>query len=262
MKVTCLASSSAGNCYIMDFEVGSNHTLLMVECGLPYIEIVKRANQYNVDLSKVESCIITHGHSDHCMSAKDLNLRGVKIYASENTLNVCKLSSNKLEVEKPQKVANGVVVWPFEVEHDIDGAYGFVIKTAKETVIFINDCKLWKTNLINFKPDYVFIECNYNHSMVYAQLHALEKENEDICISDALRAENSLRIEQHKRNINSHMSLHGTKVGLSRLNLNHCKAIFLMHMSDRYANEYLMKNEIYQLYRIPTYACKKIGGTK
>ena len=64
------------------------------------------------------------------------------------------------------------------------------------------------------------------------------------------------------RNIKSHASLRGTERGLSMMNLSNCKAIFLTHLSDRYANEYKMKNEIQAMFGAKTYVCGRKGGIK
>lgn len=243
----------------MDFENDGIHTWLMVECGIPYSEILSRCTKNGIDISAIKTCLITHAHSDHCKAAKDLYRRGTKICASKQTLDKIGIDSVQLETNKPQMIDEGIAVFPFEVEHDIEGAVGFVIKTAKETIIFINDCKKWNTNLINFKPTHVLIECNYNHKMVYAQLNELKRMN-SLNIADFERRENNIKIKQHERNINAHMSLHGTLVGLSRLNLRYCNTIILMHLSDRYANEYLMKNEVMRQTGVRTYVAQKNGG--
>lgn len=244
----------------MDFEIKGGHTLLMVECGLPYSEILSRCTKNGIDFTKINSCLITHAHSDHSKSAKDLNKRGISIWASKPTLDKINVNGNVIESNKPTMIENGIAVFAFEVEHDIEGAMGFIIKTETETVIFVNDCKKWNINLINFKPDYVFIECNYYHKMVYAQLHELKHDIETCQLDSNELKEHNIKIKQHERNINAHMSLHGTLIGLSHLNLRYCKTIFLMHLSDRYANEYVMKNEVQKQTSVKTYVCLKNGG--
>lgn len=260
MKSYCLASSSAGNCYIFEFDIKGVPTYIMVECGIPYSEILRKSSDYGIMLSNISACLITHAHGDHCCSAR--KLVGIPIFAHKSTLERIGVVGNQLIPNCPNRVLNGLFVFPFYVEHDIEGALGFVIKTPTETVIFVNDNKRWTINLINFKPDYVFIECNYDHTMVYAQLNSLMKRNKEIANDDPEFKENSEKIKQHKRNLDSHMSLNGCLKGLHKLDLCKCKAIFLMHMSDRYANEYKMKNEIQTEFGIPTYVCKKKGGIK
>lgn len=253
MKAYCLASSSAGNCYILEFEIEGVPTRIMVECGIPLSEIYKRASQYEIDLSTIKCCLITHAHGDHCVAAKKLSAMGMPIFAHRGTVALLGLKANEMEDKKPIKVCDGITVMPFLVEHDIEGAVGFVIKTrSNETVIFINDHKRWTCNLSAFKPDYVFIECNYDHKVVYAQVYELKKMEQT--------KEVKVKLAQHERNLNSHCSLNGTIKGLKKLNLERCKTIFLMHLSDRYASEYRMKIEVQLKARVKTVVCRKLGG--
>ena len=56
------------------------------------------------------------------------------------------------------------------------------------------------------------------------------------------------------------MSLAHCRDHLKKLNLSQCKAIFLMHLSDRHANENKFKETIFEATGINTYVCKKNGG--
>ena len=253
MKAYCLASSSAGNCYILEFEIEGVPTLIMVECGIPLSEIYKRANQYGIDISSIKCCLITHAHGDHSKAAKELNRIGIPIFTHKGTIELLGIKATAIEKLKPTKIIDGISILAFPVEHDINGAMGFVIKSkSNETVIFVNDHKRWTCNLSNFKPDYVFIECNYDHKVVYAQVYELKKQEQT--------KEVLVKLSQHERNLNAHCSLHGTIKGLSKLNLTKCRTIFLMHLSDRYANEYRMKQEVQKATRILTLVCRKSGG--
>lgn len=262
MKPECLASSSSGNCFIFEFDIKGVPTYLMVECGIPLRNIYSKLNSLNIDFSNICGCLITHAHGDHCCAARDISKRGIPIFASKPTLDLLYLTGHPLELEKPNKIVDGLFVWPFAVDHDIEGALGFIIKTSTETILFVNDHKKWNVNLINFKPDYVFIECNYDHKTVYAQMYDLEKKIKSPSFTDGEKREMTARLNQHKRNLNSHSSLLGTIKGLSKLNLKQCKQIFLMHLSDRYANEYRMKNDVYFATHVPTSVCMKGGGIK
>lgn len=262
MKAECLASSSSGNCFILEFDINGVPTRIMVECGIPIGDIYKKLNDRGIMLSTIQACLITHGHQDHCKSASRLKDLGIPIYASKPTLELCNCEGNELILEKPNRVLNGLFVMPFLVEHDCEGSIGFVIKTKDECVIFVNDHKRWTCDLSNFKPDYVFIECNYYHTVVYAQLNELKKLREQPNIDEKTLTEINIKIAQHERNIESHCSLRGTIKGLEKLNLSNTKVIFLMHLSDRYANEYVMKNDVQDRFGIRTYVCKKNDGIK
>ncbi len=261
MKAHCLASSSHGNCYVLEFDIDGVPTRIMVECGIPITDIFKKLNNIQIELASIDACLITHAHSDHCKAAKDLNKYMIPCYMSKETKNLLGFGE-VLDELKPTAVAPGIKVMAFNVEHDIEGSVGFIIKTKYECVIFVNDHKRWTCNLKKIKPNYVFIECNYDHKVVYAQVTDLKKAIRDTSLSadDYLKAK--AKLSQHERNLNAHCSLHGTLVGLKKLNLTQCHTIFLMHLSDRYANEYRMKNEVQNQTQILTYACGKDGGIK
>lgn len=255
MNSYCLASSSAGNCFIFEF---GTHASLMVECGLPYKEIIKKCNEQKIDFTKIKSCLITHAHKDHCVSAHDLLLRGINIYATrETTLKIAE-NSEILEINTPRKVLDGVWVNTFAVEHDIEGACGFLIKTRTDTVLFINDCKTWNADLSSLHPTQVFIECNHDNDKVIAKIEEIEKQNETCDLVD--KQENDELLFRLNRNADYHSSLKGTIQNLQKLDLKLCKEIVLMHLSDSYADEKKMQNEVMKATGIKTIVAKKYGG--
>ena len=261
MKAYCLASSSHGNCYILEFDINGVPTRIMVECGIPIKDIFSKMSALGMEINTIKSCLITHAHGDHCHAAGNLNQFAIPIFGSIETINRLGFG-NFMKPLAATKVVDGIYAMTFPVEHDIDGAVGFVIKTKSECVLFVNDHKRWTHDLRSLKPDYVFIECNYDHKVVYAQLHELQKRKKtEILTLEQLKDVNT-KIAQHERNLNAHCSLHGTLYGLKKINLSNCKAIFLMHLSDRYANEYRMKNEVELKTQIATYVCGKQGGIK
>ena len=262
MKAYCLASSSSGNAFILDFDIEGQSTKVLIECGLPLAKIYQKCNEIGVGLNEVEACLITHSHQDHCKSARELTRLNIPIFASKGTLEALSLKGNVIEPKQKFRVANGLFGMCFNVEHDVEGSVGFILKTATECVVFIIDHKRFTTNISHFKPDYVFIECNYDQKVVYSQYAELKKRKEELAFEDEERHEINIKLKQMERNINSHASLRGCEKGLAKMDLSNCKGIFLTHLSDRYANEYKMKNEIQALFGVKTYVCKKIGGIK
>lgn len=262
MKAYCLASSSEGNCFVLDFDIGGSSHKIMVECGLSLSTIYKKLNEIKIKFSDIEACLITHYHGDHSLSANKLIERGVPVFASKETLETLKVKGNVIYPKQKFRVLNGLLALGFPVQHDAEGSMGFVIKTAFETIIFINDNKSWSANLSHIKPDYVFVECNYDQHVVYPQISALQKRKEEIAYYDDEMKEINTKLKQFDRNVHNHASLAGCIKGLHKLNLSQCKAIILMHLSDRHANEYKMKNEIQREFGIRTYVAKKQGGIK
>jgi len=56
MKLTCLGSSSAGNCYLLQADNGET---LILDCGIPIKEIKKGLNW---DIRGIKGVIISHTH--------------------------------------------------------------------------------------------------------------------------------------------------------------------------------------------------------
>lgn len=73
MKLTCLGSSSAGNCYLLQADSGET---LILDCGIPIKEI-KKGLKWNV--KDVVGVLCTHKHLDHSKSVKDFETMGIRI---------------------------------------------------------------------------------------------------------------------------------------------------------------------------------------
>lgn len=262
MKSVCLASSSAGNCYFLRFDLGDRISTIMVECGLAPREITSGMIANSISPADVDACLITHYHGDHAKAVETVLKWGIPCFASAETFAHWNVDGNALESLKPTKIADGVIVMAFPVRHDAEGSMGFVIKTPIECVLFVNDCKMWDANLSSFRPNYVFIECNYWEKQVYAQIAELHRVLADGGLSGHEKRETGAKIRQFERNVNAHMSLAGCIRSLGKLDLSRCIAIFLMHLSDANANEYEMKTQVQQHTGVKTFVCKKKGGIK
>jgi phosphoribosyl 1,2-cyclic phosphodiesterase len=208
----------------------------MVECGLEYPKLRKALTTESIDLMRVSGCLITHAHSDHCKGANVLS-RFITVYASQETIDRLELSRYKPLIEAHVNVIhNEWKVIPFTVEHDISGAYGFIIKSNDHSLLFVNDTKLVEWNLSAFKFNTVMIECNYVDELI------------------------DMESIKSKRTINSHMALSTTIATLKALDLSKCEAIYLMHLSDGNSNERLMIDTVNKATGIKTYACGKWGN--
>ena len=225
MKFICLASSSAGNCYYVEIErVNQPPLKLMLEVGIPFKEIMYKGLNQGIKMSEIDAAVVTHGHGDHCCAAKDFVSHRIPFYANEDVLSKCGGNpKNRLVHNEMRYLAKDTLIIPLNVEHDAPNSLGFVICTDKETLQFVNDCKFFKADLSDYKNDYQ-------------------------------------NIARYERLFDSHMSLAHCRDHLKKLNLSQCKAIFLMHLSDRHANENKFKETIFEATGINTYVCKKNGG--
>lgn len=159
MRLKCLGSSSAGNCYLLTSDSGET---LILDCGIPIKEI-KKGLDWNV--KDVVGVLCTHKHLDHSKSVEDFEAMGIPIFAPYLG-NGCK-SANM----------GGFAVKHFDLT-TIDGSwthtdangepcpiYGFLI-THKEMgrMLYITDCELikWKFKDIN----HILLGVNYDKDLI------------------------------------------------------------------------------------------------
>lgn len=246
MNFICLASSSAGNCYYIELERKDREPVkLLVEAGIKYREIVKKLAVEGKSLNDIDAVLITHGHNDHCVARNELIKHGKAIYS--NSL-LASSDATILSHNTSKYVAADTLVTAFNVEHDAEDPLGYVIQTNLETILFVTDFKYFKANLSHIKFDYIFIEANYDGRVVYfARKNALDNNN---------KAE----LTRYERIIHSHMSISNCIKTLLKLNLTRCKAIILIHLSDRHANELLFKKQVKEVTKTQCFVCKKNGG--
>jgi phosphoribosyl 1,2-cyclic phosphodiesterase len=125
MELWSFASGSDGNCYLVE----SEGTRLLVECGRPLQQIVDYLASVNLEPSDLSGVLLTHGHGDHCRSARSLaQLYRVPIYASYGTLACLDLQDTSLgrPVQGGKRVSVGEMdVIPFAVPHDCRQPLGF-----------------------------------------------------------------------------------------------------------------------------------------
>jgi phosphoribosyl 1,2-cyclic phosphodiesterase len=239
MEIKCFASSSAGNAYAIVPSNQKGHALI-IECGLPYGEMLKRLFENGIPITNVCGCLITHSHGDHSKSAKDFS-RNTMIYASKETLDACGIAIHRYTMNQWEtvKIADYSVI-AFNVEHDCAGAYGFIIEeiATGERMLFINDTKMVKWDFSEYRFDHVMIECNHDDEII------------------------SLKDERTRRVANSHMSLRTTALTLERMNLTDTKDIYLMHMSSGNSDEQKALELIARQTGLPVYSCQKNGGMR
>lgn len=159
MKLKCIATGSAGNCYLLTSNSGET---LILDCGIPIKEI-KKGLDWNV--KGIVGVLCTHKHLDHSKSLNDFKSMGIPILApylgdSCKTMNM-----------------GGFTVKPFDLT-TIDGSwthtnadgtacpiYGFLI-THKEMgrMLYITDCEVvkWRFKSIN----HILLGVNYDKDLI------------------------------------------------------------------------------------------------
>lgn len=163
MRLTVLASGSAGNGYILE----GRSSALIIECGVSP-ERMMRATDFPI--SKVAGCLISHEHGDHAAYAGRYAQLGLTICASAGTLEACKLPFSarlgRLEAMKMQRIGE-FVVKPFDVRHDAAEPLGFIVEHPElGKLLFVTDTKFVPYTFKRERLDHILVEANYSDEVL------------------------------------------------------------------------------------------------
>lgn len=159
MKLKCIATGSAGNCYTLTSNSGET---LILDCGIPIKEI-KKGLDWNI--KDVVGVLCTHKHLDHSRSVKDFETMGIPIFAPYLGDSCKSMNMGEFTV-KPFDLTTIDGNW---THTDADGTpcpiYGFLI-THKEMgrMLYITDCEVIKWRFKDI--DHILLGVNYDKDMV------------------------------------------------------------------------------------------------
>lgn len=222
----CLASGSAGNCYV----ITASNDALVLEAGVNVGALLK-AIDYEID--GVCGVLASHKHQDHAKFIPKVK-RYFEIYGNadlaEEYPNV-----NVLQPKKWHKIG-AFKVMPLEVEHGVPN-YAYVIDhEVMGRLIFATD--LTHFPYVIKEVNHLLIECNYVEEVVINNM----LDNEDI-----------------RSQVNSHMELTKTIEAVSRLQNPLLKNVILCHLSSANADRKIITERFLQeLEIIPKFATKEM----
>lgn len=159
MKLTCLGSSSAGNCYLLQADNGET---LILDCGIPIKEI-KKGLDWNI--KGIMGVLCTHKHLDHSKSLKDFKSMGIPIYAPYLKIDYMSMNMGEFTV-KPFDLTTIDGSW---THTDANGEpcpiFGFLITHPEMgKMLYITDCEVvkWKFKGIN----HILLGVNYDKDLI------------------------------------------------------------------------------------------------
>ena len=210
MKFEALASSSAGNAYI----VSDRDTRILLECGVSHKKLQKLSG---FSLSEFKACLISHEHKDHAKSVDELISRGMDVYMSQGTAEALGTDIATLIEDMEQFNIGSLDIVPFAVFHDAKEPLGFLIKSRVD-----GDVLAFATDTVNLRYRFpglniLAIEANYD-KVILARCEKLPEKVRH-------------RIE------NSHMEIDTLCDYLRSLDLSVCREIHLLHLSDATSHE-------------------------
>lgn len=233
MIIRPIASGSSGNAYY----ISDGKSSLLLDAGIPLARIQAGCGYC---VSKLSGCLITHAHSDHVKSAKNLAKLGVNIYTSQGTIDMANLNGHRINRVKAleQFEAGTFTILPFDVEHDVPEPLGFLVysKETKEKLLYLTDT--YYIRYIFKGLTHILIEANYDLDVLLSNIR--------INYMDSGRA---------KRVITSHMSIDTTIQTLKSFDLSLVKQIYLLHLSNDNSNAELFKERVQAITGKEVYIC-------
>ena len=140
MKVKILASSSSGNCGLV--EIGG--LKLLLDVGLSFKKLQGLLAQEGVSAAEISGVLITHEHSDHVLAAAGFAALGVPLYATRGTAagaEVVLKKSLKWNIIPQDGVfkIGAVSVSVFGVPHDAQEPVGYALSFEAERLVWALD---------------------------------------------------------------------------------------------------------------------------
>jgi phosphoribosyl 1,2-cyclic phosphodiesterase len=152
LKLSCLGSGSAGNCYLLHNET----ECLVIEAGIPFKE-VKKALDFNI--SNIAGVVVSHGHGDHANFLYEYMKAGIPVMAPSMEYVTGALTA----VSKPFSVRT------FPLVHDVP-CTGFLIEHQEiGRLLFATDTEYIRYRFKNL--DHIMIECNYSQNLLGKSYH-------------------------------------------------------------------------------------------
>lgn len=232
MEFASLASSSAGNCYV----VSDRDTRILLECGVSHTKLQKLSG---FSLSEFRACLVSHEHKDHAKSVQELISRGMEVYMSQGTAEALEADAVKQIESMEQFNVGSLDIVPFTTFHDAKEPLGFLIKSRAD-----GDVLAFATDTVNLRYKFpglniLAIEANYDKAI----LDRCERMPEKV----------------RYRITNAHMEIDTLCDYLRSLDLSQCREIHLLHLSDATSHEGHFINKVARAVPkgIEITACKK-----
>lgn len=233
IRIEPIASGSGGNAYY----ISDGATNILIECGVS-LRTLKEwcyANKHNY--RTLDCVLVSHSHKDHSRSAQVLLDMGIKGIMPKDTIKELGIRwaipiASYPDTHNAEKV-NNWSVYAFPLVHDVT-TYAYVIDIGAERLHYITDTKkvLYNVN----KVTHLMIECNH-----------------DTSILDENAYNGEISVSEQKRITNTHMNINCVKTAIMSMDRSRLKEIWLLHLSDRNADEKRFRKEIQELVDCPVY---------
>ena len=224
IKIITIASSSEGNCYVIE----SGDEQLMIECG---VSLNRVRESLGFDLSKIVGCLVSHEHADHCGHIGELSMfLNIPVFGPDIAV-----FPNFRPVDDTFKIQCGdeFFIKPIRLDHGKTECLGYIVKYGSELLLYATDTG----------------SCDYTvpgltHLMIEAN-HSLDK----LLASGAARSHRSHAADNH-------LSIDAA-VEVAKRHKKTLREIHLIHLSDAHSDEEEFKRRMREATGVPVYVAKK-----
>lgn len=217
MKLTVIATGSAGNCYVLQ----ARRSALMLECGVRPERVIQAVP--TLRWSTLAGVLVSHEHGDHAAYMKNYIGLGVDVYASFGTFQAKAMDferrARRLHPMMPARIGEWTVK-PFAVVHDAAEPLGFIIEHREAgRILFVTDTRFVPLTFKGQEVDHILCEANY-----------------DDAILDERVAAGYADMRQAVRVKSTHMSIRSACEFLRANETGNLKNVVLLHLSDQNSN--------------------------
>ena len=215
MRFRSLASSSHGNAYI----VSDDCTHILLECGVSHKKLQQLCG---FKTTAFDACLISHEHKDHSSCVEKIIASGVEVHMSQGTAAALELPDKLLELayemeDGKQFTVGSIDILPFSTFHDAKEPLGFVMQSRADGDILV----------------YAIDTVNIPYNFPGVNLLAVEANFDRVILDRCERMPEKVR----HRIANTHMEIDMLCKCLSRMDLQRCRELFLLHLSDATSHE-------------------------
>lgn len=212
MKLTVLASGSAGNGYVLEGRTSA----LIIECGVSPETAFRNTG---IKPSKVSGCLVSHEHGDHARYMERYARLGMPVFASIGTfraLGACALPRAMCLKENQPAEVGEFYIMPFAVDHDATEPMGFCISHPElGRLLFMTDLRA-----VPFSgcivPHTLMLEANWSEPILDGRVSRGEED-----------------IQRAARIKGTHLSLEQACSFVRNIDGPALQDVILLHLSDR-----------------------------
>ncbi len=165
LKFCSFASSSSGNCYLVE----SEKTKLLIDVGITGKKIIEGLSQRNLTTDDLNGILITHEHTDHVKSIRMISKKAsnAKVFTSKGTaLEISdKIEESKLECINSEQLfkIGDIDVKPFGLSHDAAEPMGFSLMHNNKKMSIVTDTGYISDELFEqiYDSDFLVLEANH-----------------------------------------------------------------------------------------------------